>query len=217
MIKNRLSKILISVTIISFSISALIIGTRLAKTIDISNISVLSNQKIRILIVPGHEPDAGGADEFKKIKERDLNLQLSNILKDYLVKNKNIDVVMARDENGWNSSLENYVKTNQINIMNWVADMKEKMFTKVDEGQIEIINQGMKHNSATSSAVLFLYGTNKWIPENNIDLVIHIHFNNNPKINGKPNYSGYAMYVPEKQYSNSSSSKIFANYLNSIF
>ena len=98
--------------------------------------------------------------------------------------------------------------------MSWVADMKKKMLAKINTGEMELIDPNMKHNDATSSAVLFLYGTNKWIAENNIDLVLHVHFNSNPKINGKPVFRGYCMYVPEKQYSNSTSSKIFANYLN---
>jgi len=172
------------------------------------------NTKIKILIVPGHEPDNGGADEYKKIKERDLNLQLSQILKTDLSVNPNIEVILARSDLGWNQDLENYVNTNQTQIMSWVANMKEIFLTKASEGQIKIINPNMKHNEATSSAVLFLYGTNKWIEENKIDLVLHIHFNNNPKINGKPNFRGYCMYIPEKQYSNFSSSKIFANYLD---
>jgi len=168
--------------------------------------------KIKILIVPGHEPDAGGA-EYKGVKERDLNVQLSRIIADKLASSTNLEVILARDENGWNKDLQAYVETNGAHIMDWVKDMKERMLGKVDAGEIDLINQDMKHNEATSNAVLYLYGTNKWIEKNNIDLVLHVHFNNNPKINGRPNYKGYAMYVPEKQYGNASSSRIFANYL----
>jgi N-acetylmuramoyl-L-alanine amidase len=182
--------------------------------IVISHVSARQGKIVKILIVPGHEPNAGGADEFKQIKERDLNLQLSIQLMDDLSKNSNIKVILARDENSWNKDIETYVKTNETKIMNWVYDMKAKMFAKIDAGEMKLINPGMKHNEATSSAVLYLYGTNKWIAENKIDLVLHVHFNNNPKINGMPNYRGYCMYIPEKQYDNSSSSRIFANYLD---
>ena len=171
-------------------------------------------KKIKILLVPGHEPNAGGADEFKAIKERNLNLQLSEILKNDLSNNPDIEVITARDINGWNPDLKNYVETNKTEIMDWVFIMKKIMLEKINNGEIKLVNPGMKHNVATSSAVLYLYGTNKWIEENNIDLVLHIHFNSNPKINGKPNFSGYCIYIPEKQYSNASSSRIFANYLN---
>jgi hypothetical protein len=53
--------------------------------------------------------------------------------------------------------------------MDWVFDLKEKMLTKIDSGEMIKINPGMKHNVATSSAVLYLYGTNKWANENRID------------------------------------------------
>ncbi len=217
MSKKILTTILISVSVIAISFSIFIeasLQKNNAGTAAIILHLAEQNKKIRVLIVPGHEPNAGGADEYKKIKERDLNLQLAKLIKDKLFANNNIDVVLARDNSGWNSELKNYVEKNKLSIMNWVLDMKNKMMANVKLGDIKLINPGMKHNAATSNAVLFLYGTNKWIAENNIDLVLNVHFNNNPKIYGKPNYRGYAMYVPEKQYSNSSSSKIFANYVN---
>ena len=208
--KKVVAKVLISVILIFLGIYVFIVVSHITKTENISTVLSTNeqNKKIRILIVPGHEPNAGGADEFKKIKERDLNLQLSLILKNDLSQNRNIEVILARDENGWNPDLKNYIETSSTTIMNWVADMKAKMMAKVDIRETKLINPGMKHNEATSSAVLYLYGTNKWIAENNIDLVLHVHFNSNPKINKKPNYRGYCMYIPEKQYSNSSSSNI---------
>lgn len=206
--KGSVRKILIWTTLISLIISTFVLVSQAIEP------NTLSNKKIKILIVAGHEPDAGGADEFKAIKERDLNLQLSIELKKDLEKDNNIEVTMVRDENGWNKELESYVKTNKTEIMKWVSESKQKMLAKVDAGDIEIINPDLKHNEAATNAVLFLYGTNKWIEEKNIDVVFHVHFNNNPKYKGKPNYRGYAIYVPEKQFSNSSSSKIFANYLN---
>lgn len=211
--KNIISKVLIYISIFALGISALLAISQIAETSN-SSPSVLSlNKKIRILLVPGHEPNDGGAI-YGKIKERDLNLLLSTEIKNILSANPNLEIIMARDQNGWNSDLKNYVTTGSTAIMNWVLDMKNKMLAKVSSGKFKIINPSMKHNDATSEAVLYLYGTNKWIEENNIDLVLHVHFNNNPKYKGKPNYSGYCMYVPDSQYGNASSSRIFANYLN---
>lgn len=206
--RYSIKKILLLVTITSIIISTIFVTSQAIKS------ETFSNKKIKILIVAGHEPDAGGADEFKAIKERDLNLQLSNLIRSELSTNPNIEVITARDNDGWNKELEAYVKTNETKIMNWVSESKQKMLARVDAGEIEIIDPNLKHNAAASNAVLFLYGTNKWIEEKNIDVVLHVHFNNNPKYKGKPNYQGYAMYVPEKQFTNASSSKIFANYLN---
>ncbi len=210
------AKILTTVSIISLTISAFIVIFQVADTRSVATaLSVdQKNEQVKILIVPGHEPNSGGADEFKKIKERDLNLQLSEILQNILSKNTKLEISLARDKNGWNKDLEKFVTTNETKIMDWAASNKKEMLARADKGEFKIIDPDMKHNEAASNAVLFLYGTNKWIEENKIDLTIHIHFNNNPKINGKPNYRGYSMYIPEKQYSNSSSSRIFANYLN---
>lgn len=211
--KITTAKILITITILALMASIFLAASQNKKLGGFATVFGF-DKKTRILIVPGHEPNAGGADEFKKIKERDLNLQLSIELKNDLSANPDIEVVLARDQNGWNPDLDNYVETSSSTIMSWVADMKSKMFEKVDAGTFTLINPGMKHNDATSSAVLYLYGINKWIDENNFDLVLHVHFNSNPKINGKPNFSGYCIYVPEKQYTNAPASRIFADYLN---
>src|SRR3954465_1943136 len=41
-----------------------------------------NGQKIRILIVPGHEPNFGGA-EYRDLKERDMTLALADNVKTY--------------------------------------------------------------------------------------------------------------------------------------
>jgi N-acetylmuramoyl-L-alanine amidase len=210
--KKSLVKILVLITIIFIGVFILIIVSNAIKANSLSFLN--QNKKIRILIVPGHEPNAGGADEFKKIKERDLNLQLSKLIADKLASSQNMEIILARDDVGWNSDLKNYVETSSSTIMDWVFDMKNIMLSKINAGKVKLINPDMVHNEATDEAVLYLYATNKWIEENNIDLVLHVHFNNNPKINGRPNYSGYCIYIPDKQYGNASSSRIFANYLN---
>src|SRR5947207_11763035 len=74
------------------------------------------SNKIKILIVPGHEPNDGGAI-YKGIKERDLNVQLAQIVKDRLSKNTNLEVIVARDENGWNKDLQTYMESNSAQII----------------------------------------------------------------------------------------------------
>ncbi len=175
------------------------------------------NGKIKILIVAGHEPNEGGT-VYKNLKERDLNLQLADELKNKLSQNQRFQVVMARDDFGWNPDLENYVNNNELEIMSWVSDMKNQMSQLVNNGQIKLINPEVYHAKAATSAALFLYGINKWASDNKFDITIHIHFNDNPKYKGKPTYKGFAIYVPESQYSNSTSSKVLAqNLFDEIF
>jgi N-acetylmuramoyl-L-alanine amidase len=209
MFKINTKNILLFLTIISFAITVSVVVSQ--------NLYIFkkyqSNKKIKLLLVAGHEPNDGGA-EYNGLKERDLNLQIASKIKDILSSSTDIEIILARDNDGWNDELESYVKTNETKIMDWVAESKAKMFSQTKTGEIKIVESGMKHNMAASNAVLFLYGTNKWIDEKDIDVVLHVHMNNNPKYKGKPNYSGYCMYVPEKQFSNSSSSKIFAKFLD---
>ena len=208
--KNITATIIISVTIICIGIFSYVAVSKASKSGDIK-----TDEKIKILIVPGHEPNAGGADEFKKIKERDLNLQLSEMIAEKFASSSNIEIILARDNNGWNKDIKNYVETSSSTIMNWVALMKKIMLEKINAGEMRLINPGMKHNVAASNAVLYLYATNKWIAENDIDLVLHVHFNNNPKYKGKPNYRGYCMYIPDTQYNNYSKSLTLAKYIDS--
>ncbi len=125
---------------------------------------------------------------------------------------------MIRDQNGWNPNFENYVVNNESSIMNWVYDMKNQMSQLVNNGEIKLIDPTVYHANAATSAALFLYGINKWAGDNKFDITIHIHFNDNPKYHGEPRYKGFAIYVPESQYSNSTSSKVLAqNLFDEIF
>lgn len=167
---------------------------------------------IKILIVPGHEPDLGGAI-YKELKERDLNLLLSEKVKKLLEKNKKFEIIVSRDTKGWNPIIENYVNTNNADILTWINSKKKEMSDLVDVGRISVVKSEMGHMSAPLNSAIFLYGINKWAGENKVDLVVHLHFNDNLKYKGKPNYAGFSIYVPEKQYSNSTSSKDLAKYL----
>ena len=167
------------------------------------------NEKIKILIVPGHEPNFGGA-EYKDLKERDLNLILSEKIKNILEKNKKFEIITTRNTSGWNTDIGNYINNNKDNILYWVKDAKEEMLNLVNNGKITVVNAKMGHGIAPLNSAISLYGINKWAGENKVDIAIHLHFNDNPKYKGKPNYEGFSIYVPEKQYSNSTSSKILA-------
>jgi hypothetical protein len=65
---------------------------------------------------------------------------------------------------------------------------------------------------ARTDVALRLYGINKWENENNVDIAIHVHINDNPRRNptGPGIYSGFTMYVPEKEYTNSPTTKAVA-------
>lgn len=171
-----------------------------------------SEKRFKILIFAGHEPEYGGA-EYQGILERDLNLQLAEELKKILANNPNFEIVMIRDREGWNPVIKNYISDNKEEIKTWLSAKKEDFLLSIEEGKITPVRAEMGHRETPLDAAIFMYGVNKWAGENGIDLALHIHFNNNPKYKGKPNYEGFAIYIPEKQYQNSSSSRKIAEYL----
>lgn len=171
-----------------------------------------SEEKFKILIFAGHEPEYGGA-EYKGVLERDLNLQLAEELRDILIKNSSFEIVMVRDIDGWNPVIKNYIDENKEEIRAWLSAKKEEFLLSVEGGKITPVRAEMGHRETPLDAAIFMYGVNKWAGENNVDLSLHIHFNNNPKYKGKPNYEGFAIYIPERQYQNFSPSRTIAEYL----
>jgi N-acetylmuramoyl-L-alanine amidase len=166
--------------------------------------------KIRILIVPGHD-DASHGTEYRDTKESDLNLEISKYLYEFLSKENEFQIILARDENGYNKTLSDYFVNNMKEIEEFSIKNRNIMNALTSHGVIED-TQNVIHNNAQSPVVLKLYGINKWANENQIDIVIHIHFNDYPRSRRyyPGEYSGFSIYVPESQYSNANASRDLA-------
>lgn len=163
-----------------------------------------TKKKLKVLVVPGHEPYFGGA-EYRDIKERDINADLALSLAQYLVEDGHFDVVMTRGKEGWNPDLENYFVTNAEGIKTFVHSQKGEMARLVGEGKIIRVSDAVPHNDAPNDVALRLYGINKWANDIRADIIIHIHFNDSSprRVNQPGEHNGFAIYTPEHQYSNS--------------
>ncbi len=168
------------------------------------NTATTTGQKIRILLVPGHEPDFGGA-EFKNLKERDMVIDLERNLSEYLKTNPRYEVFVTRDKERWNPELQNYFIQRAEEIKVFTSSQKTEMARLVAEGRIIRVADNAPHNTAPDDVALRLYGINKWANENKIDITLHLHLNDSfpRKTTQAGEYSGLSIYVPEKQYSNS--------------
>ena len=189
--------------------------TQLRKKYDaVSKSRFVTKPKIRIMIVPGHEPGFGGT-EFGNLKERDMAVDLANDLAFFLRNNPSYEVIISRDKQSWNPDLDLYFKNNWNEINSFVKESKDEMVRLINEGEVKKDIDGIIHNKAPQDVAVRLYGINKWNNENKVDIAIHIHFNDYPRENkdvpGK--YSGIAIYVPEKQYSNGTTTNVIANSL----
>jgi len=169
-----------------------------------------SNKKIKILIVPGHDEGRGGT-EFKGIKERDLNIQMAEILTRLLRKESSFEVLLTRNKDEYHKGIQTYIEENYEEIKNFRAKYKNKMDSLVQSGLVDM-RKGVEHNNTPNTTAIRLYGINKWASENNVDIVIHIHFNDHPgrKYNQSGIYSGATIYIPEKQFSNAKASLALA-------
>lgn len=172
----------------------------------------INGRKLRILLVPGHDNEYWGT-QFKDVKESDMTLLLGKELFDFLSLDNKFDVRITRDDRGYLPLFEKYFLDNKEDINNFSASKKQIMSELVSSGDVIKYEDGVFHNDAPSIMATRLYGINKWANENSIDLVIHIHFNDYPrrKKTSPGDYSGFSIYVPEKQYSNARTSKTVAD------
>jgi len=170
-----------------------------------------TGKKIKILLVPGHEPNFGGT-EFGKLKERDMNVDLAIELKNNLESNRRFEVILTRDKDNWNPELEKYFNDNWEVIKDFTKLKKTEMNLLIAEGRVEKVSSGVRHNTALGDVAYRLFGINRWSRDANIDVLIHIHFNDYPRaqtyLPGK--HRGFAVYIPDKQYSNSVATKEIA-------
>src|SRR3989338_3783316 len=161
------------------------------------------NNKIKILIVPGHDNDSVSA-QFKEIKESQMNAELGQELFDFFQKDGKFEVYATRVKNGdYSRWFSDYFESNKENIKKFRENSKEQMRQAIERG-LPANNDQVSHNSVSNNASLRLYAINKWANENNIEVVFHIHFNDYPgrKWNQPGKYSGFSIYVPEYQLPN---------------
>ncbi|MDO8664646.1 MAG: N-acetylmuramoyl-L-alanine amidase [Candidatus Liptonbacteria bacterium] len=167
-------------------------------------------EPIKILVVPGHDGVSVGA-QFKNVKETDLTAELGEYLAEFFGGNKKFEIILSRDKDGYSSEFSSYFEKERSSIESFMKTYRLYMKTAIDSGLVNN-NQIVSHNEALPNGAIKLYGINKWANENNVDIVIHIHFNDHPghPVNQPGKYSGFAIYVPEKQYSNSEASMAIA-------
>ena len=162
-------------------------------------------KNINIMIVPGHDNDNSGA-MVGNIKESEINLDLGLKLKKLLEEEKGIDVSIIRDQKGYDSDFEKYLKNNKDEILEFVNSQKTIMRDLIEEGKIESYFN-THGREALPEVVQTLYGINKYVNDKDFDIVMHIHFNDYPGRVGKVGkHNGFAIYVPEGQYSNAEAS-----------
>lgn len=161
-----------------------------------------SSPRVRVLIVPGHDMDSGGTS-FSGIYERDLAVTLGEELRQLLAQDGRFEVRMTRDVSGWDPEIAGYIDGNAAAIAAWRDAARAEMHGRIADGEIERPDSAVGHNTASDDVSVQLYGITKWANENEIDLMVHLHFNDAERPwNAAAPFSGVAVYVPDPVYGN---------------
>lgn len=170
-------------------------------------------EKVKILIVPGHDRQYSGT-VYRGLQEVELTTDLGEKLYTLLQREPAFDVHLTQTKQGYTSEFSNYFDQNKQAIQEFIETQKGLMNQYVESGQVERVIR-VSHNAAPGEMATRLYGINKWANDNGVDIVVHIHFNDYPgrKKNVAGEYSGFSIYVPENQYSNAPGSKSVAEYI----
>lgn len=173
-------------------------------------------KKINILIVPGHDDDSSGA-VFDGVREADINLEVAHKLKEYFAEDSHFNVVLARTESGYHKGIETYFTKQRRSVELFRKKHATEMKKLIKKEKIEPMTDGVLHNAAASDVVVKLYAINKWSNDNAFDIVLHVHFNDYANRIGDEEgiHTGFAIYVPEKQYSNAEASIALAKEIRS--
>ena len=166
--------------------------------------TVYKNRPISILVVPGHDNEYSGT-EYKGVRESDVTLETAKYLYNFLKYNPKFTTFTTRDfrTGEYGTVFQNYFKENRDSIEQYMSQHADTMQRFEELGLVEDKSTD-NHISAKSEVRLRLYGINKWANENNIDIVLHIHYNDYPGRGSRPGkYSGFSIYVPEEQLPNS--------------
>lgn len=164
--------------------------------------------KIRILIMPGHQPNLGGT-VFGEVQERDVVVDIADSLAGQLSQDPRYDVMIARTKKAWNPILQTYFDTHAADITAFRQSQALLMASSLASGSFKLESDQVYHISTPADAALQLYGINKWANENNIDITLHIHINDDDSHRAKVagQYNGFTVYVPDHQYGNATTSK----------
>ena len=164
--------------------------------------------KLKILIVPGHEPRTGGT-VFRGVYERDIVVEIADMLATYLEDNGHYDVTVARSKGAWDPDLQTYFDAQAADIEEFREDQALQMATHLADGSVQLADDQMGHLRASPQGALKLYGINKWTSEHQYDITLHLHTNDaGGRRRGRIGaYDGFAVYVPDRQYSNAKASR----------
>lgn len=152
-----------------------------------------------ILVVAGHTAKTKGA-VFGDTTEYELTYDLMNKVKVDL-EGLGFNVTVSHNQGDYSYRFSTYFTENKDQILQYRKDKLDAFHKQYPLG---VVTNDTDHNLASDAGVAQLYGINKWVNENNIDAVVHLHFNDYPgrldTVPGK--HTGFAIFIPLKTNDN---------------
>jgi len=168
--------------------------------------AVAGGEKIKVLIVPGHDNKNWGT-EYAGLREADLTAKVGELLATTFKQNSAYEVTLLRDTKGYLPEFEKYFHKNKNAVRAETSNKKKIMKDLMSAGSVQKAD-GVQHNNAALDVALRLYAVNQWANENRYKIVLHLHFNDygGRRANTTGPYRGFSIYVPDEQYSNARAS-----------
>lgn len=179
--------------------------------------AVLGGDKIRVLIVPGHDNEAWGT-EFRGVREADMTAAVGEELTRLLSRDTVYEPLLIRSARGYAPGFAEYLERERARILLFLKEKKQVMSELIRSGELHM-KIGVMHNNAPTRVAQTLYAVNSWANEHGADIVLHLHFNDYPgrSTHRAGQYNGFALYVPERQFSNARASRAVAESLFAQF
>jgi N-acetylmuramoyl-L-alanine amidase len=179
------------------------------ETITPKNLTDHYAQKdFKILVVPGHDNQYRGT-EYRGVPEADINLLVASELSNLLAADNHFVVRTTRDfsTGEYVGVFKDFFQSQKDRILAFRNQKKSIFHYFINTGAVAT-TETVAHNFAPTEVALRLNGINLWANENQMDLTLHLHVNDLAgRIYNQPGaYSGFSIYVPEKQYPNSRAS-----------
>ncbi|MBX4198028.1 peptidoglycan-binding protein [Candidatus Parcubacteria bacterium] len=164
--------------------------------------------KVKVLIVPGHDDEYWGT-QYGNIRESDVVVAIGQYLYDRLKHDPRIEVEITRTQMGYTDTFKNYFANNRQAIQDFITQSRSMFRAQVSSGAI-VSTSSVPHNAANAEVAIRLYGINKWANENDIDIVLHLHVNDEGGRywGGPGQYTGISVYIPEKQFDHAPASAV---------
>jgi N-acetylmuramoyl-L-alanine amidase len=148
-----------------------------------------------ILLVAGHTPESPGAT-FNELTEYELNYELLEEMAEQL-EAAGYQVTTTHNESGYKPEFAEYFDRNEAGILDYRDRLKAAFDAEYPQG---VVTNDTDHNYASDRGVVQLYGINLWANQEDVDAVLHIHFNDYPgRTKGSAGeHTGFSVFTPLK-------------------